>query len=281
MFKIIASDLDGTLLNEEHEVDAATSLELHKQHEKGMRFIVATGRNYESVKEVFENFKFQFDMILLNGAQIRRIDGKVENIALNFDQVKAITDILKQYDLAWNAYTENGSATLFPKTLLNERFNEAAKSIGFITEDEFADLADELYANQKVYENLEELCRHEKNILKIEACDKDVEKLIQVKKALMQIEESAVVSSLPINVEVTHTAAQKGLSLRKLVSEAEIDENAVLVFGDSANDVSMLSLFENSYAMENAVDEAKAVARYVCDSNVNQGVLKTIQKVCK
>lgn len=281
MFKIIASDLDGTLLNMEHEVDDDTTAELHRQNDKGIRFIVATGRNYESVKEVFEKFKFKFDMILLNGAQIRRINGEVENIVLTFEQVKAITDVFKQYDLAWNAYTENGSATLFPKTLLNERFSEAAQSIGFITEDESAELADELYANQQLYASLEELCYHEKNILKIEACDKDIEKLQQAMQDLMQIENSAVVSSLPINVEITHVAAQKGLSLRKLVQEAEIDEKEVLVFGDSANDVSMLSLFENSYAMENAVDEAKAAAKYMCESNVNQGVLKTIQKVCK
>ena len=57
-----------------------------------------------------------------------------------------------------------------------------------------------------------------------------------------------------------------------------IDKSEVIVLGDSFNDYSMFTEFENSYAMENAIPEIKEIAKYVTDSNNNDGVAKAIYK---
>ena len=67
--------------------------------------------------------------------------------------------------------------------------------------------------------------------------------------------------------------------LAKAIEKMGIDKSEVIVLGDSFNDYSMFTEFENSFAMENAIPEIKKIAKYITDSNENDGVAKAIYKV--
>ena len=88
----------------------------------------------------------------------------------------------------------------------------------------------------------------------------------------------AVASTFSNDIEISDIEAQKGLILAKTIKKMGIDKSEVIVLGDSFNDYSMFTEFENSYAMENAIPEIKEIAKYITDSNNNDGVAKAIYK---
>jgi hypothetical protein len=73
--------------------------------------------------------------------------------------------------------------------------------------------------------------------------------------------------------------AEKGKILAKVAQKLNIKKDEVVVLGDGLNDYSMFTEFQNSFAMGNAVDEIKEVAKYITDINVNFGVAKAIYRI--
>lgn len=277
MIKCVTSDLDGTLLNEHHMMDDETKASIASYVNQGMQFIVATGREYGSVSEIFEGSGIHFEMILLNGSQVRKSDGTlVRNITLEEHQIRKIAQVFQEEDVIWNGYTESGSCSLSMPDALMENFVGAALQVGFVKEDEKAAEHDNFFAELKHYDSLDEMLANEKDILKIEIHHKNVEKINHIKARLNKIADLAVASSFEINIEVTHAQAQKGVTLMKMIKEMGFHEDEVMVIGDSLNDISMLSRFKYSYAMNNACDEAKKAANYHTASNYENGVILAI-----
>lgn len=277
MIKCITSDLDGTLLNEDHAISETTITGLAQYFNQGVQFIVATGREYSSVSEIFAGSGLDFEMILLNGSQARNSDGTlIENIILEEKQIRQIAQVFEEEGVIWNGYTQEGSCSLSMPDELMKNFVGAALQVGFVKEGEKAPEQDNFFEALKHYDCLDEMLAKEKDILKIEIHHKDVGKINAIKARLNQIENLAVASSFEINIEVTHAQAQKGITLMKLIKKLGIKEDEVMVIGDSLNDISMLSRFKYSYAMGNACKEAKAVANYLAPSNTENGVLRAV-----
>ena len=86
-------------------------------------------------------------------------------------------------------------------------------------------------------------------------------------------------SSFNDNIEITDINAQKGIILEKVITKMGIDKKDVMILGDSFNDYSMFEIFEESVAMKNAIPEVKKIAKYITDTNDNQGVAKAIYNV--
>jgi hypothetical protein len=108
----------------------------------------------------------------------------------------------------------------------------------------------------------------------------DIEALGRIKNILERTNELAVSSSLDINLEITDVRAQKGPILKQYIESLGYTMDEVMVFGDSLNDYSMLSMdFGATVAMENAEPEIKRVAKYVTRSNAEDGVAYTIEKM--
>ena len=81
------------------------------------------------------------------------------------------------------------------------------------------------------------------------------------------------------NVEINDLEAQKGIILAKVVEKMGIKKGEVVVIGDSFNDYSMFTEFEESFAMGNAISEIKEIAKYVTDTNHNSELLKPSTRV--
>ena len=133
----------------------------------------------------------------------------------------------------------------------------------------------------KVYSTIDELLAHEPDILKMEVHDGDREKIHQLQEALMQVEDIAIAISKPINIEVTHADAQKGIMLMKVIEKQGLCSDEVMVIGDSANDLSMLTRFKYSFAVANGAQAAIEAANYLTADNTDLGVVKAIRQLCK
>ena len=282
MIKLIVSDLDGTLLQENHLMNQETIDEIKKQMARGVDFMVATGRDYPGVTPIFENTGIDPEMILLNGAQYRDHGGVIkDNIRLSASQIKAVGEIFARFHVVWNVYTADGIASLFNEEENLDAFMETAWLDGFCTPDTSKETYRDFYVGLKVYSTIDELLAHEPDILKMEVHDGDREKIHQLQEALMQVEDIAIAISKPINIEVTHADAQKGIMLMKVIEKQGLCSDEVMVIGDSANDLSMLTRFKYSFAVANGAQAAIEAANYLTADNTDLGVVKAIRQLCK
>lgn len=283
MIKIIASDMDGTLLNDKHEISKVNIDAINKARETGITFVISTGREYSSVQPFLKSNNIKCQCVLMNGAEYRDEDGNIiEKINIDKNIARRTIDIMKKGGLASRIFTSQGIYTVETK-------EEALKEIAYrtkaftpkLTLEEAIEIAkNEAYFNQLKYiQNIDEFFNGDIEVRKFVAFNKDIETINKVKQILKEIDRLEVSSSFIDNLEITDRNAQKGIMLSKVAKKMGIKNEEVLVLGDSFNDYSMFTEFTESVAMGNAVPEIKAIAKYVTDTNINDGVAKAIYKV--
>ncbi len=280
MIKLIASDMDGTLLNSEHDIDKETVLAINRAEENGIIFVISTGREYESVKYVLDKHNIRCQCVLSNGAEYRDEDGNILAV-INIDDVTAkdIMYVLREYNMAARIFTSDGVYTTSSKEDALMEVAYRTKSFNpDLTMDEAREMAknETFFKNLKFINNIEEFFQLGIEVRKFVAFHKDEELIKKIKDSMKIIKDIAVSSSFKDNIEITQKDAQKGIILRRVVTQMGINPDEVMILGDSFNDYSMFELFKESVAMKNAIPEVKAIAKYITDSNDNLGVAKAI-----
>lgn len=283
MIRLIASDMDGTLLNNDHDIDIETVEAIRKSEEAGIIFAISTGREYDSVKVLLDKHNIKAQCVLSNGAEYRDEDGNIlDVINIKEESAKKIIEILDKNKMSARIFTEKGVFTTstremalqevifrtmsFNPSLTEEEAREVAENLGFFTCLQFIDDLDKFFE-----EGVE--------VRKFVAFHSDIELIDKMKKVLGEIEGLAISSSFRDNIEITDINAQKGIILEKVATKMDIAREDVMILGDSFNDYSMFEIFEETVAMKNAIPEVKAIAKYITDSNDNLGVAKAIYNV--
>ncbi|WP_195989857.1 Cof-type HAD-IIB family hydrolase [Clostridium sp. D53t1_180928_C8] len=282
MIKLIASDMDGTLLDDNHKISEGNLEAIRKAQEMGRHFTIVTGRDYAAVKSYLEECNLSCECILSNGAEYRDINGNViESVYMNKDSVKVVFDILNEAGLCIQLMTNNGSYVTnkeSDKKAIIDRFKLFNPKM---SEVEVIDFVEKFHKQRgmKSIDNVYEILESNIEILKIVTFDNDEKLIAELKEKLRKnTSDLSVASTFANDIEISDIKAQKGLILAKTIEKMGIDKSEVIVLGDSFNDYSMFTEFENSYAMENAIPEIKEIAKYITDTNNNDGVAKAIYK---
>lgn len=285
MIKLIATDMDGTLLNAAHEISQENQEAIKFAQEHGITVVIATGRAFYEANTPVAETDLKVPYICLNGAEVRDETFNIMSTShLNHSLVSKITSTLKEKDIYYQVYTIRGIYTENPQRDL-EIYIDIAERAG-----QKADVEKIENSIQKRIDNgtLKIVDNYDKIedipgelIMKILAFDSDLGKIDLVGQELAQSPNLAVSSSSRGNLEITHSDAQKGIALSTIAKQLGIDLKDVMALGDNLNDVSMLERVGYSVAMDNAAPEVKTVAKYVTDSNENSGVGKAIKKFLK
>lgn len=285
MIKLIATDMDGTLLNAAHEISQENQEAIKFAQEHGITVVIATGRAFYEANTPVAETDLKVPYICLNGAEVRDEAFNIMSTShLNHSLVSKITSTLKEKDIYYQVYTNRGIYTENPQRDL-EIYIDIAERAG-----QKADVEKIENSIQKRIDNgtLKIVDNYDKIedipgelIMKILAFDSDLGKIDLVGQELAQSPNLAVSSSSRGNLEITHSDAQKGIALSTIAKQLGIDLKDVMALGDNLNDVSMLERVGYSVAMDNAAPEVKTVAKYVTDSNENSGVGKAIMKFLK
>lgn len=282
MIKLIASDMDGTLLNDDHMISEENLKAIRKAQEMGRHFTIVTGRDYGAVKSYLDECNLKCECILSNGAEYRDVDGNIiESVYMNKTSVKIVFDILNEANLCIQLMTNKGSYITnkeSDKKAIIERFKLFNPKM---TEEEVIEFVESFHKQRgmKEIDNIYKILEDDIEILKIVTFDNDEKLIARLKDKLREsTSDLAVASTFSNDIEISDIEAQKGLILAKTIKKMGIDKSEVIVLGDSFNDYSMFTEFENSYAMENAIPEIKEIAKYITDTNNNDGVAKAIYK---
>ena len=283
MIKLIASDMDGTLLNNEHDIDKETVAAIRQAEKAGIIFAISTGREYDSVKGILDKHHIKAQCILSNGAEYRDENGNILAVVnINEDSAKKIIHILDENKMSARIFTDKG---VFTTSTKEEAFQEVVfRTMSFnksLTEEEAREIAKKqaFFTCLNYIEDIDKFFEDGIEVRKFVAFHNDLALIERIKNVIGEIEGLAISSSFIDNIEITDINAQKGIILEKVAKEMSIEKDEVMILGDSFNDYSMFEIFEESVAMKNAIPEVKAIAKYITDSNDNLGVAKAIYNV--
>lgn len=281
MVKLIASDMDGTLLNEKMVISETNAKAILAAQKSGVHFMVATGRGYTEAKPLLEEVGISCPIITLNGAQVYNEDGEIiENIGLSKETVRNILKKINELDLYCEMTTSKGIysdnkakrieavASLIYKTNPDTSFKMsvvlAAARLEIMNINYVSDY-NELLEDESV------------EILKIITFSEDGPKVLEpLAQELSGTGDLAITASFVNNIEINHAKAQKGLALARAAESLGIHTDDVMALGDNFNDVSMLKVAGYSVAVANAEDGVKAHAKYLTSTNSDNGVAESI-----
>ncbi|HJF68989.1 Cof-type HAD-IIB family hydrolase [Staphylococcus kloosii] len=285
MIKLIATDMDGTLLNAAHEISEENVQAIEYAQSQGITVVIATGRAFYEANTPIAQTDLKLPYICLNGAEVRDESFNISSTSnLNRELIDRITDVLNRESIYYQIYTNIGIYTENPQRDLDIYIDIAERA------GQQADVEKIKAGIQKRIDNgtLKVVDNYDKIkdtpgeiVMKILAFDSDLEKIDRVSEELAQSGSLAVSSSSRGNIEITHADAQKGIALQTIADRLKVDMSDVMAIGDNLNDVSMLERAGYSVAMANATDEVKATAKFETESNENSGVGKAIMKLLK
>jgi len=262
MLKLIATDMDGTLLNNNHEMPTKTFDIINQLHARGIIFAVASGRGHHSLLKIYDQIKDDIVFITNNGAII--ID-KGEIIFANFiDRELALTIMA--------AIEKLPNLSLMVKGL---------KMSYFFGEEILATIPSEIledhFPKHKVVDGFAEIPLNDE-ILQIVVYDPDRNPEKNAYAKLLDFEKDATLAvSGEYWLDIMAKDINKGNALAKLQEILGADSIETMVFGDQMNDYEMMKQAYYSYAMDNAVLKIKEVANFVAPSNEDEGVIRIIE----
>ena len=282
MIKLIASDLDGTLLDEPNRISKINLDAIEYAYQKGAKFCFSTGRDLQSIKDITCLTEHKPVLLLGNGSEVYDED---ENLVFqnffNNKYLEEVCEIMNKHDVPHMIFTTDGFYTTTDPVEVRQRFIER---IGKIRNQEmahiFATNMDKPCNNLVQIEDIQEFAKTKK-VLKVEGFHYNSKPVEDVKKELEKFTELSHLSTGKNNVEVTNLTATKGLALKRYCEHANIKKDEVMVMGDYHNYLSMFEFFKYSFAPENSIQEIKDYAYKVVKSCDEHGVSQAIYEFIK
>lgn len=279
MIKLIASDIDGTLITGHRPMSETNKKAIYKAVEKGVIFTIVSGRGIDDILPVMENIPCH--VISGNGAQYY---DEHKNLLLSCYMDKNecchVSHIMQEVGLMHMIYTTKGTITPMPVEAVRTAFVNRALAI------ETGDF-ERLYARyMEEYKPFIELKQvddvsayiKDTKVIKVEGFEVGDRMIKMTKDKLSNREKIYVSSSFFNNIEVMDHRATKGNILKKAIQLLNIDLEEVMVIGDGLNDISLFEMFDHTVAVDNAIAPIKKLAKYHVPSAACHGVAKAIEK---
>lgn len=259
--KLVATDIDGTILKHNGEFNNEVINCINLLTEKNVKVVLVTGRMHKSAKKIADELGLQTPIVSYHGALVRD-NTPQENIIyeryIPDDKAKSIINWCKKADVHINLYLNDD--------LYVEKENEFTKKYAGHQHIPFNVVPfDEIKINKV------------NKILLIDYNDAD--KITYLSKKLQEdYPELFIVKSTDFFCEVCHKEATKGDGVKCLEKFYNISKDEVLTIGDHNNDIELIKAGGIGVAMGNATDELKNVADFVTDTVENDGFVKAMEK---
>jgi len=269
--KIIALDLDGTLLDSEKRLSDVNRDALAAVAAKGILVVPTTGRFFGMMPPAVRDLPFVRYAITVNGAQVydRETDTAIVREELPLDKALAIMRFLDGFDVIYDCYQDNwGRMT---KSMQD-------KAVEYAQDPHYVKMIREF---RKPYPDLKEhlsgLGRDVQKIM-LFAHDPAVRDSI-AKELATRFDGLAVSTSTFNNLEINAASAHKGRALERFAAHLGLALANCMALGDGLNDLSMVRMAGVGVAMANAAPEVLSAADYVTLSNDEDGVSAAIQHI--
>ena len=265
--KIIATDMDGTLLDPKGQLDL-TRLEkiLDRLDQRGVRFVIATGNEVHRMRQLLEHLAERVVLVVANGARI------FENDQL----IQAQT---------WNDAMVDRALGHFKGRECQDQFVVTAMNGGFVKEGTVFTQLDKFMTPEmieKFYQRMNFVDEFDSSlfggVLKMSMVvgEERSDVVLQEINDLFDGHVRAVSSGYGC-IDILQDGIHKAWGLEELLKRWDLKPEQMMAFGDSENDIEMLELAGVSYAMENAEETVKEVATKIATANSQAGVYQVLE----
>lgn len=240
-YRIIALDMDGTLLNGEHQVSKENRYWIEKAFEAGIEVCLSTGRGIQSVDPYIEELGLTTPMVTVNGSEVWEKRGSLWlRHTVEAEQIAELRELALQHDVWYWAYTTEG---VFNKDVWAERPMQEYTwlKFGYYTDNELARET--------------------------------------IRRQVVEMDQYEVTNSHPNNMELNPKGINKASGLRELCSRRGLTMSEVVAVGDSLNDIAMIREAGLGVAMGNAQKVVKQAADRIAGTNLEDGVAQVIKWV--
>lgn len=289
MYKIVAVDLDGTMLNSYGIVTENTKDEIKKVIENGTDVIIASGRPVDSIKTIAQEIGSKNYFIAGNGSIIYDIQNQeiIYEKFLSKDKVLEIIKICEENSISYNVYTEN---TIIAKSL---KYNVLYYHKENLKREEGK------RTHITIVNNVAEYIQRMENpkFLKFTICDESKVVFQSIMKKLKKVSNIEVLEVLhmsrkiirqgteeiPIEyyyTEITLKDVDKWNALTYLMEKLNVDRSETIAIGDNINDKKMIENAGVGIVMKGSTPIVTEIADYITDGNNEEGVAKALEKYC-
>jgi Cof subfamily protein (haloacid dehalogenase superfamily) len=263
MFKAVFIDMDGTLLQSNHTVSAATKQAIQQLTANGILVAPVSARPLHGMLHITEKvFPAHTPVVSLNGSYIYHNDEIVFDAAVSIKESESVHSALQQKEVSVMYYSRmewfaTEDTALIKKeqkiTPVPVTIQPFEKTVGYLKETNSG--------MNKI------LIAGEKGLI------------LNIEKELLQQHHGAlnIYKSQPRYLEVMNLKASKTNAIRFLLKQYNISVDEIIAIGDNYNDREMISFAGKGVAMGNAPDDIKAVADFVTDTNNHDGVAKALK----
>ncbi|MCZ0701728.1 Cof subfamily protein (haloacid dehalogenase superfamily) [Natronobacillus azotifigens] len=283
--KVIATDLDGTLLSTTGEISSRNAQAIRKAQEAGITVIVATGRSYHAAHKPLKQAGLTCPIICLNGANIYTENGTItRSIPLSKSVSKEILALCQEHQAYFELYTSRGVFSTDRKDFMKIIVNIILSSHPDVSAEEVEHRAQQRFQEDdfQFTNDFHALLEDQSlEVFKALAFSLEANGLDKIKAPFKDRDEVVVTSSGYDNAEFNHPEAQKGIALQLFLEDKNIDLADVMAIGDNYNDLSMLEIVGRGVAMGNAEQGVKNSCSFETLSNDEDGVAHAIETVLK
>lgn len=275
MIKLIASDLDGTIIDDKRRISQENFKAIADLNKANIPFVVCTGKTYCISKDICKDLNANYG-IFGNGSQIINLSTgeEIAKNVLNYNEINTCISIAKKRKLHIHAYTEDSIITQ------NLEYMDLRNSILFPSQIKI-----------KIVKNISEYIKKERpTILKLVISSKN-----NIEELKVELEKRTSLSIVCISktgkykdkiidkeyeyLDISPLNVSKGKALKILEDYLKLPKENILSIGDNINDIDMFRESGIGAAVNNAYDEVKNVANYVTINSVdNAGFAEAVYK---
>jgi len=256
--KLIVSDVDGTLLNSSHWLNPKFFDVFEQLYAAGITFVVASGRQYQNLREVFKPIEDRVIFAAENGSYMLYREEEILSKTISFEEIRQLVTIGRDIPSAnlvlcgkKSAYIEKASPAFVQH--LSTYFAEFRK--------------------------VDDLTQVDDEILKFTVCDLTGSEANSYPSYAHLSEKFQVKVSADTWLDISDKLAHKGNAVSYLQRKFGISREQTMVFGDYLNDLEMMEQAYFSYAMANGHPQVKAKARFIAKNNNDDGVLDVLERL--
>jgi len=268
--KLIALDLDGTLLNSKKQLSKENRKALTECIQNGILVVPCTGRTADGIPSEIKDIDGIRYAIATNGAVIHDLKENtvLDTRMLTWEKAMELLKFVDNYPVMYDPYIEGRGITepKFFENLSDYCLTDALQDLVKKTRDLHPSIIDYVRNIRKPVE-------------KINLFFPDMEGRARLRAELNKQADILVTSSIPNNLEINALGASKGEAIHRLADLLGIDRAQTMAIGDGENDFTMIRMAGVGVAMKNASEELQAEANYVTETNDDDGVAAAIYRL--
>jgi len=263
--KLIAIDMDGTLLNPQHEVTPGVKRAIQAARDKGVAIVLATGRPFIGIQRYLEELDLQHEgqyCITNNGALVQQAatGDCVAESTLNYDDYLYVEKLARELGVHFQALTK--SLLFTPNKDISEYTVHEASLTG-------------MPLRYRAVEEMDKSATFPK-VMMIDPPEKLDEAITRIPQEAH--DRYTIMKSSPYFLEILSKDVNKGAGVKALAERLGLSRDEVMAIGDQENDLAMLEFAGTGVAMGNGIDAVKAAAQFVTKTNTEDGVAHAIEK---